>query len=120
MKDMDGLHRHIDILIHRHLTQANRVCVNDIALRPFPYSYDSFNTCSDQRRIITSDITIDNETSSLFPPPSIIHHSPIHFTPKPIIQSYSGPKPISHTFYRIITPEKIICLSFDSITTCSS
>ena len=44
MKDVDGLSRHIDILIHGFLTQANRMRVNDIALRSFAYSYDLFNT----------------------------------------------------------------------------
>ena len=46
MKDVDGLRRHIDIIIHRYLVQANRMRVNDVTLRPFAYSYDSFNICS--------------------------------------------------------------------------
>ena len=88
MKDMDGLSRHIDVFIHRYLTQANRIRVNDIALRSFAYSCDSFITCANPCRINTSNITIATESSSLIPPLSIIHHSLFHFISKPIIQSY--------------------------------
>ena len=75
MKDVDGLSRDIDILIHRHLTQASRMPVNDIALRPFSYSYDSLIIYSKPRRITTSNITIATESSSFFPPLFIILHS---------------------------------------------
>ena len=43
MKYVDGLSRHIDVLIHRHLTQAARMRANDVAQRLFVYSYDAFN-----------------------------------------------------------------------------
>ena len=46
MKDVDGLSRHINALIHRYLTQAARMRADDVAQRPFVYSYDAFNTCS--------------------------------------------------------------------------
>ena len=38
MKDVDGLSRHIDILIHRYFTQASRMRLADIAQRLFAYS----------------------------------------------------------------------------------
>ena len=44
MKDVDGLSRHIDILIHCHLTQAARMRADDVAQRPSVYSCDTFNT----------------------------------------------------------------------------
>ena len=89
----------------------------DIAKRSFAYSFDSFISCSNPRRVTASDITITTEASSNLSPLSIIHHSLIHFTSKSILQSYSIPKPISNTFHHIIPPEDIIWLSFDSITT---
>ena len=60
---------------------------------------------------------ISTEASYLLSLLSIIHYSPINFTPKHIIQLYSALSPISHTFHHIVPPEDIIWLSFDSITT---
>ena len=91
--------------------------VNNIALQSCVYNYDSFNTCSSPCRITTSDITISTEASYLLSLLSIIHHSSINFTPKHIIQLYSALSPISHTFHHTISPEDILWLSFDSITT---
>ena len=117
IKDDDGLSKYIDILIHRYLTQASHIRPTDIAQRPSAYSFDSFISCSNPCRITTSDITITTETSSIFSPLSIIHHSPIHFTSKSIFWSHSVPKPISNTLHHIAPPEEIIWLSFDLITT---
>ena len=65
MKDVDGLSRHIDVLIHRYLTQAARIRVDDVAERPFIYSYDAFNACSNPRRVTKTDVTIVTNPSSL-------------------------------------------------------
>ena len=91
--------------------------VNNITLRPFAYSYDSFSTCSNPHRITASDITVATEASFLLPPLTTFHHSLIHFTSKTVLQLYSAPKHISHTFHHIVPPEEIIWLSFNSITT---
>ena len=94
------------------------MCLADIAKRSFSYSFDSFISCSNLRRVTASDITITTEASSTLSPLSIIHHSPLHFTSPSILQSYSVPKPMAHTSHHIDPPEDIIWLSFDSITTC--
>ena len=57
MKDVYGLSRHIHILIHRYFTQASRMRLADIAQRLFAYSFDSFISCFNPRRVATSDIT---------------------------------------------------------------
>ena len=116
MKDVDGLSRHIDIFIHRYLTQASSMHLADIEKRPFAYCFDSFISCSNPRRVTASDITIPTEASSTLSPLSIIRHSLLHFTSTSILQSYSVPKPIAHTFHHIVSPEEVIWLSFDSIT----
>ena len=67
MKDVDGLGRYIDVLIHRYLTQACGMRLIDIAKRPFAYSFDSFITCSNLRRFSSSDSTITTEASSILP-----------------------------------------------------
>ena len=107
IKDVDGLSRHIDIRIHHYLTQSSRMCLADLALRPFSYSFYWFNSCYNPCRVTTFAITITTEASSTLPPVSIIHHSPILFTFKSIIQSYSVPKPISHTFHHI-SPQRTV------------
>ena len=116
MIDVDGLSHHIDVLIHRCLTHVYRTRVNDITVRPSAYSYYSLNTCANVRRITTFDITVATQASSLLPPLSIIHHSPINFTSKPIIQLYSTLSVISHTFHHVVLPKTIPWLSFNSIT----
>ena len=117
MNDVDGLSRYIDILIHRYPTQASRMHLADIAKRPFAYSFDSFIFCSNPRRVTASDITITTEVSSTFSSLLIIQYSPLHFTSPSILQSYSVPKPIAHTYHHIVSSEDIILLSFDSIAT---
>ena len=42
IKDVDDLSRHIDVLVHRYLTQARCMHLVDIAKRPFAYSFNSF------------------------------------------------------------------------------
>ena len=67
MKDLDDLSLHIYILIHRYFTQASSMRLADITLRPFAYSFDSLISCSNPRRVTTSDITITTEWSSTLP-----------------------------------------------------
>ena len=67
IKDVDGLSRHIDIRIHHYLTQSSRMCLADLALRPFSYSFDWFNSCSNPCRITTSAITITTVHLQPFP-----------------------------------------------------
>ena len=117
MKDVDGLSRHIDVLIHRYLAQACSMRLVEIAKRPFAYSFDSFISCSNPRRVTISDSTITTEASSTLSPLLTIHHSPLYFTSPSIILSYSVPKPTAHTFHHIVLPKAIIWLSFDSVTT---
>ena len=80
MKDFDGLSRHIDILIHRYLTQSSSIHLADIAKRPFTYSFNSFIFCSNLNRVTASDITITTKASSTFSSLLIIQYSPLHFT----------------------------------------
>ena len=117
MKDVDGLSRHIDVLIHRYLLQAHDMQLVDIAKRLYAYSFDSFISCSNPRHVTVSDSTITTEATSTLSPLSTIHHSPIHFTSSSILQSYSVLNTITSTFHPIVPPEDIIWLSFDSITT---
>ena len=111
MKDVDDLSRHIDVLIHRYLIQAARMRADDVAQRPFVYSYVAFNTCSNPRRIATSDVTIVTKSSSILPTLSIIHHSPINLTSMYTVQSYSITKSTSPNFHHIVPPENILWLS---------
>ena len=67
MKDVDRLSRHIDILIHRYLTQASSIRLAGIALRPFDCRFDSFISCSNPCRVTASDITITTDASSTLP-----------------------------------------------------
>ena len=117
MKDADGLSRYIDVLIHCYFAQAAHVRADDVVQRPFVYSYDAFNTCSNPRRITTSNVTIVTTLYYLLPALSIIHHSLTNFTSMYTVQSYSITPPISHNFYHIVPPENIHWLSFDLIIT---
>ena len=42
VKDVDGVCRHIDPLIHRYLVDAEAMRSDDIDLRPFAYNFDVF------------------------------------------------------------------------------
>ena len=85
MKDIDGLSRHIDILIHRYLTQARGMRLVDIANQQFAYSVDSFISFSNPRRVTVSDSTITTEATSTLSPLSTIHHFPLYFTSPSIL-----------------------------------
>ena len=117
MKDIDGLSRHINALVHRYLIQAHDMRLVYIEKRPFAYSFESFISCSIPRRVTFSDSTITTEANSTLSPLSTIHYFPIHFTSSSILQLYSVSKTFTPTFHHIVPPEDIIWLSFDSITT---
>ena len=102
IKDMDDLSGHIDLLIHRYLTQSSLMQTDDVIQRPFVYSYDYFYTCSNPRHITASDTTMVTKESSLLPSLSIIPHSPINFISTPAAQSYSALSPKAHTFHHIV------------------
>ena len=91
--------------------------VIDIALQPFAYTYDTFTTCSNLRRVTTSDTIIVTKSSSLILLLPIFHYSPINFTSRPIVQSYSILPPTSTIFHHIVPFKHIFWLSFDSVPT---
>ena len=67
MTDVDSLSCYINILIYCYIIQPSRIRVDDVVHRPLVYIYDSFNTCSNPRRITVSDTTIPTEASSFLP-----------------------------------------------------
>ena len=107
------------ILIFSFIVFATKIFVCDLTIS---YSDHLFtvviviNTCSNLRRITSSDTTITTESPFILPCFSIIHHSPINCISTPIAQSYSTLSPKSHTFQHIVPPEGIIWLSFDTFT----
>ena len=67
MKDVDGLSRHIDVLVHRYLIQAHGMRLVDISKRPFAYSFDSFISYSNPHYVTVSDSTFTTEATSNLP-----------------------------------------------------
>ena len=61
MRDSDGMSHHIYVIIHRYLTQARGMRLIDIAKRLFAYSFDSFISYSNPRRVTISDSTTTTE-----------------------------------------------------------
>ena len=98
MKDVDGLSRHIDVLIYRYLTQARSMHLVDIAKRPFSYSFDSFISCSNPRRVTASNSTITTETYS--PLPHFQLFSIFHFILHPYL------------FFNHIPSQNLLLISF--------
>ena len=78
MKDVDGLSRHINVLIHRYLIQASCMHLGDRTTRPFAYSFDSFVACSNPRHVTISGTTISTAVSS--PLPHFQLFITLHFT----------------------------------------
>ena len=66
MKNMDGLSRHINPLIHRYLVQAYIIRAKDAIQRPFTYCHDNFTSCSNPRRFVVSDTTIVTNPLPIF------------------------------------------------------
>ena len=108
MKDVDGLSHQIGSLIHRYLIHAYHMRANDNVHRPFADWYDTFTTCSNPRRVTTSDINVVTKSSPLLPLLSIVYHSPINFNSTPISQSCSAVLPKSPIFRHIFLPEDIL------------
>ena len=54
IKDVDGLPSHIEPFIHSYLVQDNHIHFDDMATRPFTFSYNLFATYSNPCRINTS------------------------------------------------------------------
>ena len=79
MKDVDGIYRHIDPLIHRYLVDANVMRSKDIMLRPFVYNFNVFSQCSNPRHISKHNVSTAIETISTIPTPSVLYHYPIRF-----------------------------------------
>ena len=91
MKDVNGLSRNIDPLIHRYIVQAYTMRAADTTQRPFAYCHDTFTSCSNPRRVIASDTTAVTKLSSTLPPFPNIHHSSINFISTPILQLVPPP-----------------------------
>ena len=107
----------VDILIYSSIAISLKrvVCTLPILQSDHLFIVSIIVSCSNPRRITASDITIPTEVSST--PLPIIHHSSRHFTSPSILQSYTVPTPITHTFHHIVSPEDIMWLSFELITT---
>ena len=67
MKDIDGVRRHIDPLIHRYLVDAAAMSSNDIALRRFAYNFDVFPNILTFVIFHTMMISLMPSLSMLFP-----------------------------------------------------
>ena len=79
MKDVDGVCRHIDPLIHCYLVDAAVLHSADKMLRPFAYKFDVFSRCSNPRHLSQHDVLSDTDTVSTVPTPSVLYRYPIRF-----------------------------------------
>ena len=77
MKDIDGVRRHIDPLIHRYLVDAAAMSSNDIALRLFAYNFDVFSQYTNLRHISHHDDISDAVTIYAVPTSLALYHYPI-------------------------------------------
>ena len=116
MKDVDGLSRHIDPLIHRYLVQTYIMRAADTTQQPFAYCHDTFASCSNPRRVVASDTTVITKSSFTLPFFPIVHHSPINFISTPTLQLVPPLQPKLPLFHHNIISEGILWLFFDSIT----
>ena len=98
MKDMDGLSRHIDPLIHRYLIQTYTMRAKNTTQRLFVYCHDNFTSVSNPRRVVDSDTIVVTKSSSNFPPLSIVHHSPVNFISTQIYNQFLLSN-INHSFF---------------------
>ena len=67
MKDVDGISRHNDPLIHRYIVQANHTRTDDMAIRLFSYSCDLFFTCFNTYCGTSSTNPSAPTTSNIYP-----------------------------------------------------
>ena len=77
IKNVDGVYRHIDPLIHRYLVDAATMRSGDIKLRPVAYNFDVFSQCANPRHVSHHDVISDTVTISAVPTPSVHYHYPI-------------------------------------------
>ena len=113
MKDVDGICRHIDPLIHRYLNNAATMRSTDIGLRLFVYNFDVFSSCSNPRHVSVADTSSACTTVSTISTPSVLYHCPIRFSselpPQPLTLHDSPLPSIS------VPLDTITLLSFDSV-----
>ena len=69
MKDVDGVCRRIDPLIHRYLVDATVMRSKDIMLRPFAYNFNIFSNFFNPRHVSKYDVSTAIETVSTIPTP---------------------------------------------------
>ena len=79
MRDIDGIYRHIDRLIHRYLIDATTVSSKDIRLRPLVYNFDICSVCSNPRHVSCTDVYSAHNTIPTLHTPSMLYHYPIRF-----------------------------------------
>ena len=113
MKDVDGICRHIDPLIHRYLNDAATMRSTDIRLRPFAYNFDVISSCSNPRHVSVADTSSARTSISTIPTPSVLYQYPVRFSselPSPPRILHDSPlASIS------VPPDTITWLSFDSV-----
>ena len=113
MKDVDGVCRHIDPLIHRYLVDANVMRCNDEMLRPFAYNFNVFSQCSNPRHVSKHDVSTAIDTVSTIPTPSVLYHYPIRFSSP--LHSTPTQAHISSLTGIVVPPNDVVWLSFDSV-----
>ena len=69
IKNVNGVCRHIDPLIHRYLVDATIMRFKDITLRPFSYNFNVFSQYPNPRHVPQHDVLTAIETVSRFLPP---------------------------------------------------
>ena len=80
MRDVDGVCRHIDPLIHRYLVDATVMRYKGIMLRPFAYNFNIFSQYSNPRHVSKDDVSTAIETISTIPILSVLYNYPIRFS----------------------------------------
>ena len=96
MKDVDGICRHIDPLIHRYLNDVATMCSTDIRLPPFAYNFDVFSSCSNPRHVSVADTSSACKTISTISTPSVLYHYPARLSselPSPPLALHDSPLP---------------------------
>ena len=113
MKDVDGICRNIDPLIHRYFIEAATMCSTNIRLRPFAYNFDIFSSCSNPRHVSVADTSSAHKTVSTIPIPFALCHYPVRFStelPSSPLALHDSPLPSIS-----VPPDAITWLSFDSV-----
>ena len=113
MKDVDGICRHIDPLIHRYLIEAAAVLSTDIRLQPFMYKRDVFSSFPNPRHVSVANTSSAHNTVSTISTPSALYHYPVRFS----TELPSSPPTLQDSPLPIISvpSDEITWLSFDSV-----